>query len=141
MADTRTLAPRPDLSATTVGLFLGDAALITLFVVLGEIRHYDLALVPGRIPWTLTPFLVGWVLAGLVAGVYALPIRTEMRSAVVRTALAWFGAAVVAQAIRATAAFPGDAAPTFFLVSLGVGLALLLPWRAVVAARLGRRAR
>lgn len=136
MADTRTLAPRPERSATTVGLLLGDVALITLFVVLGEFRHHDPGMVPAQTPGTLVPFLVGWAVAALLAGVYARHVRTDVRAAVGRTALAWTGAVAVGQGLRATAAFPGDASPAFVAVSLAVGLVLLLPWRAVAASRL-----
>lgn len=136
MADTRTLAPRPEFSSTTVGLLVGDVVLITLFVVLGELRHYAPELVPMRTPGTLAPFLVGWVLAALLAGVYARAVRADVRTAVVRTALAWVGAVAVGQSLRATASFPGAASPAFVAVSVVVGFAFLLPWRAVAASRL-----
>lgn len=135
MADTRTLAPRPEFSPTTVGLLVGDVVLITLFVVLGELQHYDPELVPVRTPGTLAPFLIGWVLAALLAGVYARTVRGDVRTAVGRTALAWLGAVAVGQSLRATVLFPGDASPAFVAVSVAVGLALLLPWRAVAASR------
>lgn len=136
MADTRTLAPRPDVSATTAGLFVVDVALIALFVVLGELQHNPGAVVE-RTPGTLVPFLIGWVLAALLAGIYTQPVLGDLRTAVVRTGLAWVGAVVVGQGLRATAVFPGDADPAFVAVSFGMGLALLLPWRAVVAYLLG----
>lgn len=138
MADTRTFAPRPELSPVTAGLVLGDVALIALFVALGVVQHYSVALLPTRLPGALTPFLIGWLPASLLAGVYAPVIRRNRRRVVVRTALAWVGAVVVGQSIRATEYFAGDAAPTFVAVSLAVGLALLVPWRAAVATFAGR---
>lgn len=133
MTDTRTLVPRPDLSPVTAGLVLGDVALIGLFVALGVVRHYSVGLLPARLPGAVTPFLVGWLLASLLAGVYAPAVRRDRRRAVARTALAWVGAVAVGQSLRATSYFAGDAAPAFVVVSLVVGLALLVPWRAAVA--------
>lgn len=136
MVDTRMLVQRPDVSATTAGLLIGDVAFITLFVVLGEFQHNPGAIVE-RTPGSLIPFLVGWMLAALLAGVYSWPVLTDPRTAVVRTGLAWVGAVVVGQGLRAMAVFPGEADPVFVAVSLGVGLVLLLPWRAVAGFLLG----
>jgi hypothetical protein len=41
--------------------------------------------------------------------------------------------------IRSTELFPGGTAPTFLLVTFGVGLALLLSWRTGIAAVLALR--
>jgi hypothetical protein len=139
MADTRTLAPRPESSTVTAALVLGDVALITLFVVLGEIQHRSLAAVPIYTPEALAPFLVGWVVTSLLAGVYAPGVRGNVRSVAARTALAWVGAALIGQAIRATPFVRGNAALAFVVVSLLVGLALLVPWRVLAAWRIGER--
>ena len=128
------LRARIDASPTTFALALGDFALIALFVVLGELQHgYDILARPGRVVGTLIPFLVGWVLASVLAGVYAPTVYRSVRQTVARTVLAWVGAALVGQSLRATSLFHGDFALAFVLVSLGVGLVLLVPWRAVVA--------
>lgn len=120
----------------TAALVLGDVALIALFVVLGEVRHHSLAQVPTYAPETMAPFLLGWVVTSLLAGVYAPSVRGNVRSVAGRTALAWVGAALIGQAIRATEFVRGNAAPAFVLVSLVVGLALLVPWRVLVAWRI-----
>ena len=133
------LGGRIDVSGTTLGLAVGDLVLIGLFVVAGELQHgYSLTAQPGRIVGTALPFVIGWVVASVLAGVYTPAVYRAPRSAVVRTALAWVGAALVGQALRATALFHGDFALAFVLVSLGVGLVLLVPWRVAVAALAGR---
>jgi len=138
MPETRTLVPRPDLSPVTAALTLGDAALIALFVAMGVVRHSTVAALPSRLPGALAPFLVGWVVGALLAGVYAPAIRRDRRRAVVRTVLAWVVAVAVGQSLRATELFSGDAAPAFVVVSLVVGLVLLVPWRAAVATVAGQ---
>jgi hypothetical protein len=128
------LRARIDASPGTLALALGDLALIALFVVLGELQHgYNLLAQSGRVVGTAIPFVIGWVLTSVVAGVYAPAVYRSVRSAVSRTALAWIGAALIGQALRATSLFHGDFALAFVLVSLGVGLVLLVPWRAAVA--------
>lgn len=133
MSTTRPDVPAPDVSVATVGLAVGDVALIGAFVVLGEVRHYPLDVATARTPGTLVPFLVGWLVASLVAGLYAAPTRTDVRRAAGRTAGGWIGATVVAMALRATPVFHGDADATFALVALLAGFALLVPWRVGVA--------
>ena len=133
MSAVASLRTHVDASPRTLAVALGDVALIVLFVALGELQHgYDLLAQPGRVVGTALPFLIGWAVASVPAGVYAPEIYRSLRTAVTRTALAWVGAVLVGQALRATAIFHGDFAVTFMLVSLGVGLALLVPWRAAV---------
>ena len=134
MSTVASLRTRIDTAPRTLAIALGDVALIGLFVALGELQHgYDLLAQPGRLVGTALPFLIGWTVASVLAGVYAPAVYRSLRSGVARTALAWVGAVLVGQALRSTALFHGDFAVTFMLVSLGVGLALLLPWRAAVS--------
>lgn len=130
---------RIDRSWATLGLVVGDLVLIAVFVVAGELRHgYGLPAHPERVLGTAIPFFIGWVVMSVVVGVYRRSVYTVPRTAALRTALAWVGAALVGQALRATELFHGAFAPAFLLVSLGVGLVLLVPWRAIVAF-FGRR--
>jgi len=131
------LGGRVERSPLTAALAGVDLLLVLTFVVLGEFSHFGVtATAFARAPGTAAPFLLGWVLVAPLAGVYAPDARRSVRSAAVRTAAAWVGAVAVGQSLRATAAFPGDLAPAFVVVSLLVGLALLLPWRLLVAGRL-----
>lgn len=136
-----TLRRRVAVTPVTVGLLVGDVVAIAVFVVLGEISHgVDPVREAAVAADTMAPFLVGWLLASVPAGVYAPAARRSLAAAVTRTTAAWVGAVVVGQALRSTSLFHGEFAPTFLLVSLGVGLALLLPWR-VAATRLTRTGR
>lgn len=119
-------------------LAVGDLLVILAFVVTGEIRHgIDPLARPGVVVDTAIPFVLAWYGAALLAGLY----RTEWspRQAAVRTAGAWVSAAVVALGLRATPLFHGDFALAFLLVSVGVGVGLLVPWRVAVAVTTQRR--
>jgi hypothetical protein len=131
------LGGRVELSSLTAALAGVDVLLLLTFVVVGEFSHFGVtALAFERAPGTAAPFLLGWAVIAPLAGVYGTAARRSVRAAAVRTVAAWAGTVVVAQSLRATAAFPGDFAVAFALVSLGVGLVLLLPWRVLVASRL-----
>jgi len=131
------LGGRVELSPLTAALAGVDVLLVLTFVVVGEFSHFGVtATAFARTPGTAAPFLLAWVLLAPLAGIYGRPARGSVRAAAVRTAAAWTGTVAVAQSLRGTAAFPGDLAPAFVLVSLLVGLGLLLPWRVLVASRL-----
>lgn len=120
------------LDGATVNRYLaGDLLAVAAFVVAGQLRHGTL--LPVRFAGVLAPFLVGWLLAAPVAGAYRADCRESVWVAAGWAVLAWMPAAAVAQALRATPAFPGDADPAFFAVTLGVGAAGLAIWRSVAA--------
>jgi uncharacterized membrane protein YhaH (DUF805 family) len=131
------LGGRVELSPLTAALAGVDVLLVLAFVLLGEFSHFGVTPTAfARAPGTAAPFLLGWVLLAPLARVYAPAVRRSVRGAALRTAAAWTGTVAVAQSLRATAAFPGDLAAAFVVVSLVVGLALLLPWRVLAARRL-----
>lgn len=124
------LKERIDASPETLVLALGDFALISLFIILGELQHgYSLLTEIDRVVGTALPFFLGWALSSVLAGVYGAAVYRSVRSVVTRTILAWVGAVLIGQALRATSLFPGGFALAFVLVSLGIGLVLLVPWR------------
>ncbi|WP_049899779.1 DUF3054 domain-containing protein [Halococcus agarilyticus] len=128
------LRARITLSPRTLGVALGDLLLISLFVVLGELQHgYDIVADAPRVLGTALPFFLGWALVSVLVGAYTPVVHRSIGTAAGRTAVAWIGAALVGQALRTTSVFPGESPIPFVLVSLGVGLALLVPWRAAVA--------
>ena len=126
------LGPRLSASRTTGLVVLGDLLCIGLFSTLGVLQHNSGNLL-ARVPEVAAPFVLGWVVVGLLVGTFARESLSTPREAAARAAVAWLGADVVGQALRATALFSGGFDPAFFLVSLLVAGALLVGWRAVAA--------
>lgn len=125
MSDT---APsRVAATPRTALLALGDLVLITLFVFMGQQNHGTEGLL-----LTAAPFLLGWVLVAPLVGLYD-GRRRDVKGTIGLTAVAWIGAALIGQALRATEFFPGGFAITFVIVSILVGLVLLVPFRSLVA--------
>ncbi|WP_415379113.1 DUF3054 domain-containing protein [Halosimplex sp. TS25] len=132
----RAVRHRVDPAPFTALVALGDLVCIAAFVLLGvTVGHesIDPLARPGRVALTFLSFAVGWAVTSVAGGLYSVDARASPTAAVARTIPAWIGAALVAQGLRATPVFPGGAALTFFLVSVGVVLALLVPWRVAVA--------
>lgn len=126
------LESRFDPSPRTLLLAAGDLLLITLFVAMGEVSHGG-GVADGI--GALIPFLLGWAVAASLLGAYSARALASIRGAAAVAAGSWIVGALIGQGLRATPVFPGDAALTFVLVSLGVGLALLVPWRVLMAYR------
>jgi hypothetical protein len=124
--------PRLSLSRTTAVVAVGDVLCIGLFSVAGVLQHQSGSLV-ARVPEVAVPFLVGWAVVGLLAGAFATEALATPREAAARAAVAWLGADLVGQGLRATDLFPGGFDPAFFLVSLFVTGVLLVGWRAAAA--------
>jgi len=124
---------RLELSPRTALLAAGDLSAILLFVAVGEYTHgYNPLVDVGRVAGTYVPFLVGWLLVASAAGLYASDTAATLGRSLGLTLGSWTLAVVVAQALRATSVFHGDAAVTFAIVSVVIGGALLCCWRASV---------
>lgn len=127
---TTTLRGRIDVSSTSLGLAIGDFVLIGVFVLAGEISHgVDLIAQAGQVIDTALPFYIGWIIAALALGAYSRTARETKKRAALVTGVTWIIAALIGQGLRATSLFHGDFAVAFVLVSIGVGLVLLVPWR------------
>ena len=129
------LASRFDWSPGTARLALGDLLVVVGFLVVGELRH-DVNPVesPLVVADTVAPFLVGWVVAALVAGAYAPgATRTVKRAAIIAVAT-WVPAAAIGLTLRATGFFHGDSPLSFVLVVTTIGVVSLAAWRAAVAS-------
>jgi hypothetical protein len=126
---------RVDPAPLTALVAVGDLLCIGLFVFGGAAAGHGFDPVGqfGRVAQTYLTFALGWGVVALAGGLYTVAARRTLKTTLMRTVPAWVGAAAVAQALRATPLFPGNAALSFYLVSVGVGLALLVPWRVAVA--------
>jgi hypothetical protein len=134
MSATSSLRRRVDPEPSMAALAVGDLLAVLTFVVVGEITHdIDPITQFGRVLGTLAPFLIGFTIVTFVGGLYTRDAIRSPRRAVSLIAPAWIGAVLIAQLLRATAFFPGDAAVTFAVVSVVVGGLLLLVWRAIAA--------
>lgn len=133
---------RVDPVPLTAVVALGDLVCIAVFVFGGAAAGHGFDPVGqfDRVARTYLSFVIGWGLAAFAAGLYSLDARRTPRRALGLVTAAWVAAALVAQGLRATAWFPGDASLAFFLVSVAVGFALLVSWRVVVAWLTGERA-
>lgn len=137
MAVTSSLRRRVEPTPSMALLAAGDVLAVLTFVVVGEISHgIDPLARPGRVAGTLAPFLIGLWLATIAGGLYTGDAIRSPRRAVSLVVPAWIAAVAVAQLLRATAVFPGDAALTFAVVSTLVGGTLLVVWRAVASVTL-----
>lgn len=131
---------RVDPTSLTATVAVGDLVCIAVFVFGGAAAGHGFDPVGqfGHVARTYLSFLVGWLVVAVPVGLYTVEARRTPARALARTGPAWVVAALLAQGLRATPLFPGNAAVTFYLVSVGVGLALLGPWRAGVSWLSGR---
>jgi len=138
MTSVRTaLGHRVEPAPFTALVALGDLVCITAFVLLGvTVGHGGggTGVDPVHVASVVLPFAAGWAITGLLGGLYTTAVYGSARRAAARAVPAWIGAALIAQALRATAVVPGGAAVTFFAVSVVVTLALLVPWRVAASA-------
>lgn len=129
---------RVELSSRTALLAAGDLLGILLFVAVGEYTHgYNPLVDVGRVAGTFAPFLVGWLLMAGAAGLYASDAPATLGRTLAVTVLSWVLAVGIAQALRATSVFHGNAALAFAVVSVIIGGVLLCLWRGVATLVLG----
>lgn len=144
---TERVRGRVDVSAATAGVALGDLLVMGAFVAVGRLSHGGSLTEFGALGGAMAPFLLGWLVAAVPARVYDARVWRSPRRAALHVLGAWFVADVVAQLLRLTPYFSGNAtlqvALQFGLVSLVFGSLFLGSWRvllAVVSARLSSTA-
>jgi hypothetical protein len=126
---------RFDRSATTAVLLLGDLTIIVLQLSAGLLTHgIDPLAVPAYTAETAAPFLLGWLLVAPLFGVYTEGVRESFAETVLSVGIAWIVAALIGVGLRVTPWLSGGAPAAFVAVTIGVGLAALLPWRLAVTA-------
>lgn len=124
---------RFDRSVTTAALLLGDLAIITLQLSGGLRSHgVDPLASPAYTTETVAPFLLGWLLVAPLLGVYTARVRESFAETLLSVGLAWIVAALAGIGLRATPWLQGGAPAAFVAVTIGVGLATLLPWHLLV---------
>lgn len=138
MSTERFLRSRVDPGRLTLALAAGDALAVVAFAALGASHHGETVFSnPTHVGWVAAPFLVGWALAALLGGLYTNDAVATPRRALSWAVPAWILATLVGQGLRATALLPGGTSPTFVLVTLVVGGAIVVGWRVAAALLAG----
>ena len=119
-------------------LLLGDAAVLTAFVLAG-LRTHEVTQPLIRFVVNAGPILLMWLVVGLSLRVFSLPQPITLRVAWARTLNTWLIAAPLALVVRALMLKAATIVVIFLLVTLGLGGGVMLLWRAlfVWAARRG----
>lgn len=118
----------------TAILVAGDVAALLIFAAIGRRSHGQAAGLDAIVEVTRTaaPFLLGWLVAGMLAGAYS-PGRTRgLGPMLLTTLLGWIGGLVLGAVFRAI--LIGRFSPlSFYVVTFLVALLLLGGWRAAFA--------
>lgn len=125
-------AAPPDLLPTweMVALFVGDFLVLMLFAVLGRSSH-AMDVSTGTLPAvmnTAAPMMLGWLLAGIVTGVYTTAGMYPTGRVLLRTLLTGVIAGPLGVALRALW-LGRPIIPTFVLVATGTSALMMLVWR------------
>ncbi|MFB6124910.1 MAG: DUF3054 domain-containing protein [Halanaeroarchaeum sp.] len=122
-----------DVSRRTLRRYApGDLFVIAVFVAIGELAHGSNPLaVLVAFAQTAVTFGVGWVVVAPLVGAYRSETLSDRWLAIGFPVLAWVGADAIAQLLRSTRYFEGNAALSFYLVALAFGGLLLGAWRAL----------
>ncbi|OLZ41008.1 hypothetical protein A6E15_08395 [Natrinema saccharevitans] len=108
-----------------------DILCIVGIVLIGRISHNGNPIAePIASLETVTPFVVGWLAAAALAGVYAADRAGASREFRL-PAVAWIAAANVGLMLRGSPLFDGGATWPFPVVITATGLTALLGWRLV----------
>ncbi|MWV41266.1 DUF3054 domain-containing protein [Natrialba sp. INN-245] len=129
----RNAGGRP-IDRQTIGLAVADVGLLTALVTAGGLTHgLDPIADPLSTLETVVPFVAGWLVVAVIAGLY-----TADRSSTIRTirlvAVTWLGGANIGFLLRGSPYFEGGITWPFPLVMTGLGLIVLVGWRLVVVA-------
>jgi hypothetical protein len=136
LVDGRSKIRRP-VHATRLNsliLLVGDAAVLILFAALGRGQHHETSGL-GEILYTASPFIVGWLVAGIARGAFQFRPAATPRQVVTSTSLTWLWALPLGLALRAVVQH--RAIPiSFDLVALLVNTCFLVAWRSAAQALL-----
>ncbi len=135
-----TLSARLPLgNSRRLGVLAGDLLAVIGIVSVGLYQHHGAAgfASPLSAAETITPFVVGWLLCAGLAGLYGTEVLTDLGTAARLSAVTTFAAVNIALVLRASPLFEGSATWPFNLVMTVTVLAVVVPWRLVVARLLG----
>jgi len=116
----------------------GDLVAIGAVVGWGLYSHYGAAAFATPIDsfMTVLPFLLGWPIPAVLAGVYEDGVIGDQLAAARYVTVAWIAGANLGLILRASPLFEGSAIWPFPLVMTGSVLVVLLGWRVVAATLL-----
>ncbi|MFB6251850.1 MAG: DUF3054 domain-containing protein [Halobellus sp.] len=122
------LARRIDGAAAPLAVV--DLLALAAVLTFGVVNHNGVAYLstdPAGWLLTLTPFFVGWAVAGPLVGAYSAGAAESAKAAVPLAIRAWIPGAIIGFALRASPVFSGGFQPSFgVVVFLTGGLALVL---------------
>lgn len=124
------LRGRVDADRRTIVLAAGDAAMIALFVLLGELRHSGTVAAGVG---TFGQFALAWALVAVVAGAYTAEAVRSPSQAALWGLGTWIVAALVGQLVRLLVRQGAIVQPTFLLVTIAFGGLFIGGWRFVAA--------
>lgn len=127
------LAARIEFTRQSLLLGVGDLLAIAAFVIPGQLRHgFPPLQFPVRALDTFAPFLVGWLIAAVLGGLYTRDAIKNPRRVLSWTVPAWVLAMLIGHALR-VAVFHGGTEPTFFAITLAIGGGVGVCWRVVAS--------
>jgi len=116
-----------------LGVAAGDLLAIGAVVGWGLYSHHGAAAFATPVDsfMTVLPFLLGWPIPAVLAGVYEDGVIADPLAAARYVTVAWIAGANLSLILRTSPLFEGSAAWPFGLVVTGSVLVVLLGWRVV----------
>jgi hypothetical protein len=130
MADQSFLARR--LDASTWPLAVGDLVALLAFLFVGTLRHATIDALtndPTIYLFAAGPFVLGWLVCAPLIGAYSPGGGSALNSSLPLAIRSWIPATLIGLGIRVVALPGRGAEPSFAIVMLVGGTAVLVAWR------------
>ncbi|RQG96253.1 DUF3054 domain-containing protein [Natrarchaeobius oligotrophus] len=138
-ATVRTGSADAVVERSVLPLGVVDVALLVALIVVGQLSHgIDPISDPVASLETVAPFVLGWIVASLLAGVYTSKTSSSIGRTVRTISVTWLAAANVGFVLRTSPTVTGGTEWPFALVMTGFGLIVLVGWRVGYAAYVAR---
>lgn len=132
--------PFVGVDRSVVVLAVGDIVALVSLLVVGLLSHDTNPITePVASLETMAPFLLGWIVLSVLAGIYDRTVATSVARTARLTTVTWFAAANVGLVVRSSPYFDGGVAWPFGLVMTGTGLIIMVGWRVGYAALATKR--